>query len=190
VLHALLGVAPLHVVEQVKLHRQTLAQTQAALLPRLSGLAARNELAEFRAGFRKLLYIVLAVGIVGTSGAYVLGPFVIKKMYSADLTGRTLAMLALGSAVYMAALALAQAVIALKGHALVGVGWGAGMVAFVLVTWLSSNDLFRRIEFGLVASSLASLVTFAIALRSRLRAGATPSHQSIMEAVIDMPFET
>ncbi len=163
---------------------------QAALLPRLSGLAARNELAEFRAGFRKLLYIVLAVGIVGTSGAYVLGPFVIKKMYSADLTGRTLAMLALGSAVYMAALALAQAVIALKGHALVGVGWGAGMVAFVLVTWLSSNDLFRRIEFGLVASSLASLVTFAIALRSRLRAGATPSHQSIMEAVIDMPFET
>ena len=60
----------------------------------------------------------------------------------------------------------------------------------VVVTWVSSHDLFRRIEYGLVASSLAALVTFAIALRSRLRAGATPSHQSIMEAVIDMPFET
>jgi len=163
---------------------------QAALLPRLSGLAARNELAEFKAGFRKLLYIVLAVGVVGTAGAYVLGPFVIRKMYNSELTGRTLAMLALGSAAYMAALALAQAVIALKGHALVGVGWGTGTIAFVVVTWVSSHDLFRRIEYGLVASSLAALVTFAIALRSRLRAGATPSHQSIMEAVIDMPFET
>jgi O-antigen/teichoic acid export membrane protein len=163
---------------------------QAALLPRLAGLAARNEIAEFKAGFRKLLYIVLAVGVVGTAGAYVLGPFVIKKMYTADLTGRTLAMLALGSAVYMAALALAQAVIALKGHALVGVGWGTGMVAFILVTWLSSHDLFHRIEYGLVASSLAALVTFSFALRARLRAGATPSAQSIMEAVIDMPFES
>jgi hypothetical protein len=163
---------------------------QAALLPRLSSLAARNEMVEFRSGFRKLMMIVLAVGAAGIVGSFVLGPFVIEKMYGATLTSRTMAMLALSSAAYMAALALAQAVIALKGHALVALGWGVGMATFVLVTWLSSDDLFRRIEFGLVASSLAALVSFALSLRARLNAGHTPSHESMMEAIIDMPFET
>ena len=68
-----------------------------------------------------------------------LGPWAIELVYGADLTGRTLAMLALGSALYMVALALAQAVIALKGHALVALGWGAGVVVFLLGTWLSQR---------------------------------------------------
>lgn len=163
---------------------------QAALLPRLSRLAARNQLDEFRRGFRKLLILVVGVGVFGTIGAFALGPFVIKRMYDADLSGRTMAMLAIGSAAYMMALALAQAVIALRGHALVGIGWGVGMIAFVLVTWLSSHDLFRRIEFGLVASSAASLCAFAIALRHKLRTGVQPTHDSMMDAIIDMPFES
>jgi O-antigen/teichoic acid export membrane protein len=163
---------------------------QAALLPRLARLAARNEFDEFRSGFRKLMVIVLAVGLAGVAGSYVLGPFVIEKMYAVDISQRTLAMLALGSAGYMFALALAQAVIALNGHALVGVGWGLGMAAFVIVTWLSSDDLFRRIEFGLVASSVAALIAFAISLRYKLRTGSEPTSASVMEAIIDMPFES
>lgn len=162
---------------------------QAALLPRLAGLAARNEIAEFRAGFRKLMVIVVVVGLVGVAGAFALGPFFIEKMYDASVSRDTLAMLALGSAAYMAALAMAQAVIALKGHALVALGWGVGMITFVLVTWLSSDDLFRRIEFGLVASSFAAMVSFAISLRAKLRAGVTPTQESMMEAIIDMPLE-
>ena len=67
-------------------------------------------------------------------------------------------MLALGSAVYMVALAIAQAVIALRGHALVALGWGVGAITFVLVTWLGADELFRRVELGLVASSLALVV--------------------------------
>ena len=163
---------------------------QAALLPRLSRLAARNEIDEFRSGFRKLMYIVLAVGAAGIVGSYALGPFIIRKMYDAELTSRTLAMLALGSATYMVALALAQAVIALRGHALVAVGWSTGMTAFVLVTWLSSDNLFRRIEFGLVASSLAAMLVFGLALRYKLRRGEIPTDASMMEAITDMPFET
>lgn len=162
---------------------------QAALLPRLAGLAARREFDEFRQGFRRLMKLVVVVGIAGVIGAYIIGPKVIEIMYDARLTSRTMATLALGSAAYMAALALAQAVIALKGHALVALGWGVGVVSFVLTTWLSSDDLFRRIEYGLVASSVGALVAFAIALRSRLRSGATPTTDSMMEAIIDMPFE-
>ena len=136
------------------------------------------------------MVIVLAVGMAGVAGSFLVGPFVIEKMYAVDISSRTLAMLALGSAAYMFALALAQAVIALNGHALVGVGWGLGMVNFVLVTWLSSDDLFRRIEYGLVASSVAALIAFGFALRYKLRTGSLPTNESMMEAIIDMPFES
>ncbi len=163
---------------------------QAALLPRLSRLATTGELDEFRAGLRRLLMVVLAVGVVGTLGALVLGPFVIELVYDADLTGRTLAMLALGSACYMAALALAQAVIALKGHALVALGWFTGAVAFVLGTWLSSDDLFRRVEIGLVVSSFAAVAAFALALRYKLASGAVPDRGSVLEALTDRPLES
>jgi len=162
---------------------------QAALLPRLSRLAARGEFDEFRSGFSTLMKLVTVVGVVGTIGAYVLGPFVIELVYDTELGRPTLAMLALSSAIYMAALATAQAVIALQGHALVALGWGVGVVTFVLGTWLSSDLLFRRIEIGLVLSSSAALTCFALSLRQRLRAGAQPTAGSVIEAITDMPVE-
>jgi O-antigen/teichoic acid export membrane protein len=163
---------------------------QAALLPRLSQLAARGELSEFRSGLRRVMVIVIAVGVAGTLGALVLGPWAIEIVYDAELSGRTLAMLSASSACYMLALATAQAVIALRGHALVALGWGIGVVGFLLGTWLSSDQVFRRIEIGLLLSSIAALAAFSLALRQRLRSGAVPDQGSIMEAITDMPFET
>lgn len=163
---------------------------QAALLPRLARLAARNEFDEFRSGLAKLMWLVTGVGVFGTTGAFLVGPWVIEAFYDAELSGRTLAMLALSSALYMAGLATAQAVIALQGHALVAAGWGVGVVGFLLGTWLSSDLLFRRIEIGLLVSSSAALVCFALALRHRLSIGAAPTPDSVMHAITDMPFET
>jgi len=155
---------------------------QAALLPGLSRLAARGELVEFRSGLLRLAYLVIAVGVVGTAGAFILGPFAAEVVYEVDLSGRTLAMLALASSFYMLALALGQAVIALKGHALVALGWGVGVVTFIIVTWLASDELFRRIEIGLLLSSITALLVFAIALRQRLQSGAIPDQGSVIEA--------
>jgi O-antigen/teichoic acid export membrane protein len=142
---------------------------QAALLPRLARLAAQGDYDEFRAGYRRLMNIVVTVGVVGTAGAFVVGPFFLDVMYpGAELTGRTMAMLALSSALYMAALATSQAVVALHGHGWVAVGWATAVAGFFLGTWLSSNDLFRRIEIGLTMSSLSALLVFIVALRRRL----------------------
>ena len=163
---------------------------QAALLPRLSRLAARGELNEFRSGLKRLMYIVIVVGAVGTSGAFLLGPWMIEIVYDASLTGRTLALLALSSACYMVALATAQAVIALKGHAFVALGWGIGVATFVVATYWGGEDVFRRVEVGLLASSIAAMTSFAIALRYKLQSGATPDQGSIMDAITDMPFES
>jgi len=163
---------------------------QAALLPRLSRLAARGEFDEFRLGYRRLMQLVITVGVIGTIGAFVLGPWAVDLVYGADLGGRTLAMLALSSALYMAALATAQAVIALRGHALVALGWAIGVVVFLLGTWLSSDLLFRRIEIGLVLSAAAALICFGVSLRRQLRIGSSLTHGSVMDAITDMPLES
>jgi len=166
---------------------------QAALLPRLSRLAARNEIAEFRDGLRRLLKLVLAAAVIGTASAFVLGPVIIEKFYDSKLAGSTLAILALGSALYMLALALAQAVIALRGHKLVAIGWGCAGITFLLVTWLNelpSEQLFRRVEIGLLASSAMALLAFGVALRYKLRSGVVPSGDSVIDAITDMPFES
>jgi O-antigen/teichoic acid export membrane protein len=163
---------------------------QAALLPRLSQQAARGEFGEFRSGLRRLMVVVIGVGLIGTIGAFVLGPWALRLVYDVDLSGRTLAMLSLSSAIYMLALATAQAVIALQGHALVALGWAIGVVTFLLGTWLTADEVFRRIEISLVLSSVAALAAFALALRHRLRVGAVPTQSSMMDAITDMPFET
>ena len=164
---------------------------QAALLPRLSQLAARNEIVEFREGLVRLLKMVLVVATVGTVGAYVIGPVVIEKFYGSQLSGNTLAVLAFSSAIYMLALALAQAVIALRGHKLVALGWATAGITFLLVTWLNSGaELFRRVEIGLVSSSAAALIMFGLALRHKLGTGVVPTGQSVIDAITDMPLET
>ena len=162
---------------------------QAALLPRLAGLAARGELDEFRQGFRKLLLAVVGVGIIGVSGAGILGPFLLERVFQADLSTRTITLLAIGSAIYMVALTFAQAVIALHGHALVAIGWFTGMATFALVTWLSSDDLFLRVELGLVTSSVTAAAVFAASLRVRIRVGVAPDIGSLVEAATDVPYE-
>jgi O-antigen/teichoic acid export membrane protein len=163
---------------------------QAALLPRLARQAAAGEMTEFRTGFRKLMRLVVAVGVVGTVGAWFLGPFAADLLFGADLTRRTLAVLAAGSAFYMLGLAIAQAVIALHGHAQVALGWTVGMVTFALSTWLVQGEVFRRVELGLLIGSASAMVVFALALRGRLRAGAVPSEASVLEAITDMPLES
>ena len=162
---------------------------QAALLPRLARLAAQGDLTEFRSGFRRLMFVVVVVGVFGAVGSFALGPPVLDLVYDGGLDRRTLTLLALGSALYMVALATAQAVIALHGHARVGVGWLAGMLGFLVCCWLSSDDLYLRVEIGLVASSLVSLLVFAFSLRSLLARGAAIDSGSALEAFSDHPVE-
>ena len=141
---------------------------QASLLPRLARLAAQRSFEEFRRGLRLLVIVVAAIGVAGTIFGALLGPWTLRLVYEADLGGRTLAMLALSSALYMMALAVSQAVLALEDHAYVALGWVISLITFVIGTWLSSDDVFQRIEIGLVASSAAAVIAFGLRLRRRL----------------------
>ena len=141
---------------------------QAALLPRLARLAAQGHLDEFRSALQKLLVLVVGVGVAGTIGAFAIGPAVLKLVYEGGIDRRTLTLLALSSALYMVAVAFAQATIALRGHALAGIGWALGFASFIALAAWSSNDLYLRVEVALVGSSAVSLVSFMLALRKRM----------------------
>jgi O-antigen/teichoic acid export membrane protein len=162
---------------------------QAALLPKLARLAARGALDDFARGFRKLLRLVLVVAVLAVLGAFVIGPFVVRIFFDSVLSRRTLTMLALASSLYMIALALAQAVIALRGHAKVALGWFIGLVAFVVVTLIPNDDLLLRVELGLVAGSVAALLVFGVVLRALMRTGIRPDEDSIREAFAEFPLE-
>ena len=162
---------------------------QAALLPRLARLAAKGDLEEFRHGFSLLLKVVTAVAVLGTVGSFVLGPPILTMVYEGGLDRRTLTLLALASGMYMLALAVSQGVIALQGHKFVAVGWLSAMIGFLAVTTFASDDLFLRVELGLVAGSTVALAVFSYAFRARMNAGAIPDAESMIDGVLDYPLE-
>ncbi len=68
----------------------------------------------------------------------------------------------------MLALALAQAVIALGGHRRQAVGWCSGVIALFLTTWLVSQDLYLRVELGLLVGSMVAFLVMGYLLMRRL----------------------
>lgn len=162
---------------------------QAALLPRLAKLAAQRNLSEFSRGFRQLMILVCGVGVVGTVGAFLVGPQALDLVYQGGIDRRTMTLLALASALYMVGLATAQAVIALRGHAIVALGWFAAFSGFVLIAWLSSNDLYLRVEMALVGSSMIAIVIFAAALRKLMTSDAMFDAESILDAFAERPLD-
>lgn len=141
---------------------------QAALLPRLSALASARHFHEFRRSFGTLLLAVSAIGVAGTLGGYGLGPFVVRKAFNVELGHLDVGILALGTAFFIVAMSVAQAMIALKGQNAVALGWLAGMVAFVVVTALG-NDLLLRIELAALVASITSATVLGLAFVRMLR---------------------
>jgi O-antigen/teichoic acid export membrane protein len=161
---------------------------QAALLPKLARLAAAGRMLEFRAGFRKLMVIVCGVAVVGTVGAFVIGPAILKLVFGAELSRSDLTLLALAAGLYMIAMALGQAVIALHGHAKVAVSWTIGLAAFGIGLTFQES-LLPRVEWALTAAAAAATIGLAVSLRAQFASGRNPDTDSMYEAALEMPFE-
>jgi hypothetical protein len=102
------------------------------------------------------------------------------------LSGRNLALLALGAGVYMASIAIAQALIALRGHVNVAIGWTAG-VASLFAALAMRAELMMRVSVALIIGPAVALVFFGISLRNRLHAGAAIDAGSLTEALHELP---
>lgn len=157
---------------------------QASLLPKLAGLAATGRLTDFRTGLRRLVAVVVAIGLLATVGGFALGPLVLRVFFGGDfnrLGNADIGYLALASAAFMLSTALSQALIALKGHAKVAAGWACAIAVLALVTWRSSHDLLLRVELGLAVGALVSIVVMWLLLSAQMRHGVPPTVEPLLD---------
>ena len=157
---------------------------QASLLPRLAHLAGGRQWTEFRHALRRLLLVVGGIGAVATLVAWSIGPFVVTTLFGEEyeLSSRDLALLALSSAGFMVAVTLGQSLIALSSQAHLALAWAAGVLAFVLVTALG-DDLYLRVELGLVIGTTVVSGVLALLLAARTADLQTESAESSAAAV-------
>ncbi len=146
---------------------------QAVLLPGLSAMVSAGRHDEFRIGVRNLVLVVVSIGVIGVVAAATAGPFVGKVLFGSkfQLGNLDLALLAAGSGLFILALTLAQALIALLGHARAMTAWFIGIVVFVVATALSGPQLFLRVEIGSIAGAGAAAAVMAWQLHRQLRGG-------------------
>ena len=163
---------------------------QAVLLPALAALAVAQKFAEFRAGVRRMVVVVGVLGAAGVVVALAIGPAVILRVFGPEfpVDRRTVGMLAAASACYMLANTLAQALIALGRATQVAAGWATGVATLVVAVLVGSDPLFT-VEMAFLSSTAMAMVAMALLLRRALRQGATPTTDSVLEAINDIAFE-
>jgi O-antigen/teichoic acid export membrane protein len=145
---------------------------QAALLPRLAGHAGAGQVRDLGRETRRLSAAIGVLCVVATAGAWLLGPTIVKIAFGADfaLGRRDLALLAAASCIYLLALTLSQALIALRHQPRVAVGWGVGILVLAVVTVLG-QDLLLRVELGFLAGSVAATAAMVLLVAGPLRRG-------------------
>ena len=143
---------------------------QASLLPQLSGLAGSGRYGELWATLRRLLALVASIGAVAVAGAAVLGPWVVEMAFGGEFAvgRRDMVLLTTSSGVLMLVLALAQALIACRSQARVALAWVVGVAAFPVAVALF-DDLFLRVEMGLIATVSVTALIMSVMLVRRLR---------------------
>jgi O-antigen/teichoic acid export membrane protein len=168
---------------------------QAALLPKLAALSGAGKHADFRSGLMKLVLIVVGVGALGVAAGATIGPTVGEILFGDkfNLDSRDLTLLFLGSAAFIFALTLAQALIALLGHGRALIAWSTGLVVCVGVMALGSSDtvddLFLRAELGYLAGCTTAALMMAGFLLTRLRSQGPASLSLLVEAIEHEPLE-
>jgi O-antigen/teichoic acid export membrane protein len=164
---------------------------QAALLPKLAGLAGSGRIDDFRSALRKLVLIVIGVGVLGIVGGVTVGPTVGQILFGNkfNLEWVDLGLLCAGSAFFILALTLAQALIALQGHARAFVAWLIGLITAILVTAFSSHELFRRIEYGFLAGCGIAALMMGLLLASRMGTATPESLELLVEQIETEPLE-
>jgi O-antigen/teichoic acid export membrane protein len=162
---------------------------QAALLPKLAGLASEGKHDDFRIGMRRLVAVVLVLCVSGTIAATFVGPWAGKKLFASkwDLGNRDMFLLTLAATSFILALTLAQGLIALKAYKENAVGWIVGIIAFVVAVAVG-HDLILRNELGFLSGGTAALIVMALLLFPRMRRGGA-TLQDLVEVVGHEPLE-
>ncbi len=162
---------------------------QAALLPKLAGLASEGKHDDFRIGMRRLVAVVIGLCVAGIVAATFVGPWFGKKLFADkwDLGHRDMLMLTLAATTFIVALTFAQGLIALKAYRQNALAWITGVVAFVVAVVLGHDLIFRNEVAFLTGGATAMLITGALLMQRISRGGATL--EDLVEVVEHEPLE-
>ncbi|GIG60397.1 hypothetical protein Lfu02_47690 [Longispora fulva] len=141
------------------------AALQASLLPGLSGLLARGDIAGYHKLLLRAIGVVTLLGVGGGIPAVLLGPWAIRVFFNAPdvLHSVDFAILAAGTLVYMLAMVLAQGAISLHRHRDQALVWILGLAVLAAVTF-GPGDVRLRVEFAYVAGSAVTAAVLAVLL--------------------------
>jgi O-antigen/teichoic acid export membrane protein len=163
---------------------------QAALLPKLAAHAGAGRHDDFRGGLRKLVMIVLGVGLLGIVGGFTIGSTAGRILFGEKfvLGSRDVGLLAAGSAGFILALTLAQGLIALRAYREAAAAWVIGIATFIVVTALG-NDLLLRVELGFAFGSVAAATAMGGFLLLRMRGGVPTDVEPLVAVIEHEPLE-
>jgi O-antigen/teichoic acid export membrane protein len=142
---------------------------QAMMLPKLTHMATANEHGGFRRTLREICMAVALLGVLGTLGALLLGD-VALKMFGSDypLPRRDITLLAAGNALFLLAITVSQALIALKMQRHTLIGWAAGVAVQTIIT-VMSFDVLLKVELALMSGAATSFALMLFFVLRRLR---------------------
>jgi O-antigen/teichoic acid export membrane protein len=162
---------------------------QGTLLPKLAGLAGAGRHDDFKTGFRQLMVLVCGIAALGTAAAFAIGVPIGEKLFPPfNISSLNLGLLVAGNGIFIIALTIAQALIALHGHKQAAVAWGAGVVAFVIGA-AAISDLALRVEIGFLAGTAVTTIVMGWALTVRMRHGVSEGIESLISRIEHEPLE-
>jgi O-antigen/teichoic acid export membrane protein len=138
---------------------------QATIVPNLAQLSAQGRVEDVSLALRRMVAICLGLAVVGTVGAYLLGPQVVRLLFGPgfEISSVTMAVLTAASTVYVLAAALSSAAIATGSHRLSAIAWLVGCVTFAAGTLLG-HGLYGRVEIGYLVGSCVAAVVLLVGL--------------------------
>ena len=105
-----------------------------------------------------------------------------------SLSAEGLALLALGSGLFIIALTMAQALMALGGHRFQAAAWGVGLLVCVGAMAVIPG-LELRVELGFVIGAAVAAVGMAVFTWARISRAGEGSLENLIEAIEHEPIE-
>ena len=135
------------------------------------------------------MVVVVAIAVAGAAGAYLLGPFVGGILFKDfTMSAGALALLAAGSGVFIIALTIAQALVALGDHRVTAFSWTLGLIGSMIVM-ATVSGLELRVDLGFLIGSTISGIAMGIALYMKQRQMDTTGIGALVEVLEHEPME-
>lgn len=149
---------------------------QAPLLPKLTRSATQGDMAQLRRHTGLLVGACVAVGLLGTGAAALVGPWLLKSyLNTVGLSSALMAALAFGTTFLMTAYLFQSALIALRCHFKVFVAWMVGVVVLAVLLVVPVQPLTAAGLAAVLSPAAVTVVMFVDLIRvtrARSRAAA------------------